>query len=86
MTANDIAKKLIEADKAYYNSGHSILEDQEYDALQASLKVQDPSHPYFEKVGETPSSSWEKASHEIPMGSLEKVHARENEEKISKKK
>jgi len=74
----DIVKKLLEADKAYYNTGLPIMEDQEYDALRATLKAQDPNHPYFEKVGEKPASLWEKASHEIPMGSLEKVHTEED--------
>lgn len=74
---NGIAKKLQEADRVYHNTGNSIMEDQEYDSLQALLKANDPSHPYFEKVGDKPSSLWEKATHDIPMGSLEKVHSEE---------
>lgn len=71
---NNLLKKLVLADEAYYNSGHSLISDQEYDSIRATLKAVDPEHPYFEKVGEKPSSLWEKATHEIPMGSLDKVH------------
>jgi DNA ligase (NAD+) len=75
---NEIAQKLLKADTAYYNTGHPIIADQEYDALQATLKANDPRHPYFEKVGDKPSSLWEKATHNIFMGSLEKVHTEED--------
>ena len=75
---NSIAEKLSEADKAYHNTGHAILSDSEYDSLRTYLKLNDPNHPFFEKVGEKPSSLWEKATHDIPMGSLEKVHTEED--------
>lgn len=71
---NEIAQKLLKADTAYHNTGHPIIADQEYDALQATLKANDPKHPYFEKIGDKPSPLWEKATHNIFMGSLEKVH------------
>ncbi len=69
--------KLIAADKAYESSGHPIMTDEEYDTLRALVKKQAPNHPYFEKVGHEPSSHWEKAKHGIFMGSLEKVHSKE---------
>lgn len=73
--SNDIAKKIVEADRAYHNTGHTILTDQEYDSLKALLKQLDPDHPLFSKVGDLPKSSlWKKAHHQIPMGSLEKVN------------
>jgi DNA ligase (NAD+) len=75
---NKIAKKLNEADKAYYNTGHPVLTDQEYDSLRGLLHFHDSQHPYFEKIGDKPSSSWEKANHDIPMGSLEKIHTEED--------
>lgn len=71
---NTLIQKLISADDAYYNTGHPLISDQEYDSIRATVKAADPEHPYFEKVGEIPSSLWEKAPHEIPMGSLDKVH------------
>ena len=75
---NEIAKKLLKADTAYYNTGHPIMTDQEYDSLRETLKAYDSKHPYFEKVGDKPSSLWEKATHDIFMGSLEKVHTEED--------
>lgn len=75
---NQAVQKLVLADDAYYNTGHSIMEDQEYDSLREFVKQYDPNHPYFEQVGNKPSSLWEKATHEIPMGSLEKVHTEED--------
>ena len=74
---NALAKSIAEADRAYYNPGHSIMSDQEYDAKKALLKSSDPKHPLFEKIGEKPSSLWKKASHTIAMGSLEKVNTQE---------
>jgi DNA ligase (NAD+) len=75
---NQAVQKLIQADEAYYNTGHSTMEDQEYDSLRAFVKQNDPDHPYFDRVGNKPSSLWKKATHEIPMGSLEKVHTEED--------
>lgn len=71
---NEIAKKINEANKSYYNTGYTTMSDQEYDALKELLKFHSPNHPIFEQVGEKVSSNWEKAEHEIFMGSLEKVH------------
>lgn len=75
---NALVQKLILADDAYYNTGHPVLTDQEYDSIRATVKAIDPDHPYFEKVGDKPSSLWEKANHEIPMGSLDKVHTEQD--------
>jgi DNA ligase (NAD+) len=77
MTNNEIATKLAEADQAYYNTGNHVLSDIEYDSLRELLRKGDSNHPYFEKVGEKPSSAWQKAQHEIPMGSLEKIYFEE---------
>ena len=74
---NQVASKLVEADKAYYSSGHPIMSDQEYDGLRAYLKSADSSHPYFSKVGDSPSDLWTKAKHEMPMGSLEKINTQQ---------
>jgi DNA ligase (NAD+) len=82
---NEIVQKLIKADEAYYNSGHPIMSDQEYDSLRDYVKSQEPDHPYFEKVGNEPSPLWEKAQHEIPMGSLDKVHTEEDFKKWAEK-
>ena len=75
---NDISRKLLETGEAYYNTGHPVMSDQEYDSLAERLKAECPDHPFFLKVGEKASSLWEKSSHRIPMGSLEKVHTQED--------
>jgi DNA ligase (NAD+) len=82
---NSIVEKMVKAREAYYNTGTSIMSDQEYDALEATIVQHDPSNPILEKVGHTPSSSWVKGRHNIPMGSLEKCHAEEDVRKWAKK-
>jgi DNA ligase (NAD+) len=83
---NDIAKKILEADTVYYNTGHSNMSDQEYDSLKTLLKQMDPEHPLFSKVGNSPKASpWEKASHQIPMGSLDKANTLEEFETWAQK-
>lgn len=74
---NALAKSIADADRAYYNTGHEVMTDQEYDAKKALLKSADPNHPLFEKIGEKPSSLWKKASHTIAMGSLDKCNTQE---------
>jgi len=82
---NSIVEKMVKAREAYYNTGTSVMSDQEYDALEATIVQHDPSNPILEKVGHTPSSSWVKGRHNIPMGSLEKCHAEEDVRKWAKK-
>lgn len=69
-----IVEKLLIARKAYYRTGHPVMTDQEYDALENLVRQVDPTHPILHKVGEEPSSLWKKARHEIFMGSLAKVN------------
>jgi DNA ligase (NAD+) len=78
MNQIDLVKKIIEADTAYYDSGYPILSDQEYDGLKELLKQSDSKHPLLSKVGNKPKSAlWKKASHQILMGSLNKVNTQE---------
>jgi DNA ligase (NAD+) len=84
MNLNEIIKKIIEADAIYYNRGSPLQEfikpisDQEYDGLKELVRQLDPNHPILVKIGDTPKASlWEKASHQIPMGSLDKVNTEE---------
>jgi DNA ligase (NAD+) len=78
MDLNNIVEKILEADKHYYNTGKSIMTDQEYGNLKDFVKSQDPEHPLFLKVGDNVRDSiWEKAEHQIPMGSLEKINSEE---------
>jgi len=74
-------QKLIAAKRAYYINGRSDMTDQEFDALEEYVRQQNPDHPYFEITGHDPSPYWNSAEHNIPMGSLDKVH---NENDIKK--
>lgn len=85
MDLSKTIKKIIEADRAYYSTGHTIMTDQEYDALKDYIKKEDPDHPILAKVGSTPSSAWEKCEHEMRMGSLNKVYTEEDARKWSQK-
>lgn len=66
-----------EASTAYYND-EAIMEDFEFDALEAELRQLDPNNAHFKGVGAAPASAtgkvhWKKAIHSQPMGSLSKV-------------
>lgn len=74
MTITEIVAKMVEARKAYYE-GRAIMSDSEYDALEETLRQTDSDHPLLAAVGHLPSSPWMKASHHIPMGSLQKVNS-----------
>ena len=82
---NAIVEKMVKAREAYYNTGASVMSDQEYDALEATIAQHDPDNPILEKVGHTPSTTWEKAPHQLPMGSLEKCHSELEFKKWAKK-
>jgi len=82
---NVAIEKLMAARDAYYNTGRSDMTDQEYDALEETVRQFDPDHPIFEKIGHLPSSAWPKVRHLIAMGSLEKVHTKEDFLKWAKK-
>jgi len=85
MIESSIFKMIIDAREAYYNSGHPIMSDQEYDSLIEMVKASEPDHPILSKIGHTPSSMWKKASHNMPMGSLEKVNTEEEFRKWASK-
>jgi len=72
-----VISSLMTAREAYEKGGHPIMSDKEYDTLEALLRENAPNHPYFEKIGHPISSPWEKANHNIFMGSLLKVHTEE---------
>jgi NAD-dependent DNA ligase len=58
---NEIVQKLVQADACYYNSGSSIMEDIEYDALKEMILKNDPTHPYLKNVGNASvSDNWVK--------------------------
>jgi len=75
---------LLEASKAYYNSGETILEDDQYDLLLVQLEHLEQSEPQMRwpnsptlKVGTEPKGEFSKAKHKTPMLSLENISTKE---------
>jgi NAD-dependent DNA ligase len=50
-TLPEIVKKLRAASDAYYNTGKSLMTDDEYDELRDELAKRSPSHPFLKEVG-----------------------------------
>ena len=70
----ELVKLLRKYKDAYYNDT-PLVSDAAYDALEDELRELDPNHDFLKSVG-TPIAavtSWEKARHAIPMGSLNKA-------------
>lgn len=64
----------VERHRAAYYAGHPDLSDAAFDAIEDELRDLCPTHPVLAKVGSASLvTEWEKARHEIPMGSLNKV-------------
>jgi DNA ligase (NAD+) len=75
----DLARRL-EKYRASYYAGTPEISDAAYDALEDELRGLSPAHPVLAKVGSGALvTEWEKARHEIPMGSLNKAT---NEEEL----
>jgi len=69
----ELAERLAEYRRRYYE-GEPVISDEAYDALEDELRSLAPAHPVLAKVGSpVVADSWQKARHEIPMGSLNKV-------------
>src|SRR5687768_14615674 len=70
----ELAKLLRKYKDAYYN-GEPLVSDAAYDALEDELRELDPTHELLATVGAPTAAvtSWEKARHGIPMGSLNKA-------------
>jgi len=70
---NQLAERL-EGHRAKYYAGEPTISDAGYDALEDELRRLAPAHPVLAKVGSPAvADAWEKARHQIPMGSLNKV-------------
>lgn len=64
----------VERYRASYYKGHPAISDAAFDALEDELRDLDPTHLVLAKVGSGELvSEWQKARHEIPMGSLNKA-------------
>lgn len=78
MKTDSIVKKILDADKAYHQTGYPVMSDFEYDTFKKELKKIDPYHPLLAKIGHEPSLAWKKADHSIPMGSLNNVFSEQD--------
>lgn len=74
-----ITAKIREANRLYY-AGGTPMADQDYDALKEELRSLDPGHPLLVETGApvNTSSGLAKATHRIPMGSLENAPSAEH--------
>ena len=69
----ELAKLLKKYKDAYYND-QPLVSDAAYDALEDELRELDPAHSLLASVGAPAAvTSWAKANHAIPMGSLNKA-------------
>ena len=70
---DELAARL-ERHRAAYYAGHPEISDAAYDALEDERRDPDPTSPVLARVGSAELvDEWEKARHEIPMGSLNKA-------------
>ena len=73
----ELGKLLRKYKDAYYNAA-PLVSDAVYDALEDELRTLDPENDVLKSVGSpTAVTSWEKARHAIPMGSLNKAVSEE---------
>ncbi len=76
----ELVKLLNKASDAYYNSGHTIMSDAEFDAALEELKALETetgfvlSNSPTHNVGAKVLSKQDKITHEVPMLSLDKCH------------
>ena len=66
-----IVRKLKEASDAYYNTGTSIMSDDDYDLLRDQLEAMDPTNPFLTTVGAPVSGGTVKLP--VHMPSLNKI-------------
>jgi DNA ligase (NAD+) len=70
----ELADKITQARNDYYN-GETKIKDSVFDAWSDELRTLDANHPALTAVGAPVGpSEWQKAKHQIPMGSLNKVN------------
>lgn len=83
---DNLVELIKQAREAYYNLD-PIISDDEYDALLDELKKISPNHAELRIVGAAVprTTAWEKVSHDIPMGSLNKIHTVEEYEAFVEK-
>ena len=73
----ELENKILEAQKAYYNTGNSMMSDQEFDELWNRLSEIDPNNKIFTKVGQDSSLGFAKVKHIMTCGSQNKCNEAE---------
>lgn len=68
----ELEEKINKARLNYYN-GSSTVSDKVFDTWISELETLDPKNPAVIGIGAEPVSSWDKFTHKIPMGSLNKA-------------
>ena len=79
----ELANRLLDARKAYYESDSPLMSDEDFDSLEELLRKQEPNHEYFKRVGYLgpESDSGGKIRHRVPMLSMGKVKNLQGAEK-----
>lgn len=78
----DLIEVLKQADNAYFNTGETIIDDNQYDALKQYVHSVVPTDPYFLGVGSTIRGG--KVKLPFPMGSLTQAYQGDMQQWISK--
>jgi DNA ligase (NAD+) len=73
LRADDLEVRISEW-RIAYEKGSPLVPDEVYDAAQDELRALRPDSPELKAIGAAPVSEWEKVSHGVPMGSLDKVN------------
>lgn len=68
----ELASEIRKHRSLYYND-ESTISDEAFDALIDELRGLNAEHIVLSEVGAPPASEWKKATHTIPMGSLDKA-------------
>lgn len=86
----ELSREIARANKAYYNTSKSIMTDVVYDAKKDDLKkalsaikasnseeqkIINDAYIILSKVGHETFSHWDKVTHTVPMGSLDKINS-----------
>lgn len=76
MNYEEMKKALLEANDSYYNKSFSTMSDADYDKLEDEFARLYPNDPFLKTIGAPipENSQWEKAKHNIPMYSCNKVN------------
>jgi len=74
-TREEYIELLRRYNSAYYNTGRPEVDDEKYDRIKEEFKAAYPGDEFLKEVGAPvdPKSGFNKATHEIPMKSLDKA-------------